>query len=234
MFRKPALRSWLLLVVGLTIFLSAAHWQNGRARYKDQLSREFAQALAVKDAPDLEQALANPLPGAYQTVHLRGRLDTAHLLLLDNQVKDGRVGVQVFSPLRTDAGRQLLVQLGWVPWPNRQQAPALPPIADTFDSVGLLAPPPAPGVIADSIGQGPYPRVLMSIEPAKVAEALGQGPMLGQVFWPQADPNSGFVRAWHPPGIGAERHRGYALQWLSFAIAAVVFFLYLHRPSSRD
>lgn len=234
MFRKPALRSWLLLVVGLTIFLSAANWQYGRARYKEQLAREFAAALAVRDAPALEQALAQPLPGAYRTVHLRGQLDTAHLLLLDNQVKNGQVGVQVFAPLQTDAHRRVLVQLGWVPWPNRQQPPAIPPITAAFDSVGLLAPPPAPGVIADSVGQGPYPRVLMSVEPSRVAETLGQGPLLSQVFWPQADNQSGFARDWHPPGIGAERHRGYALQWLSFAIAAVVFFLYLHRPSTRD
>ncbi|WP_170113333.1 SURF1 family protein [Ahniella affigens] len=233
MLRKPALKSWLLLVVGLTIFLSAANWQYGRAQYKDQLAREFAAALAVRDAPTLDAALAAPLPGAYQTVHLRGQFDQAHLLLLDNQVQDGRVGVQVFAPLQTDTGRHVLVQLGWVAWPNREQPVAIPPIPANFDSVGILAPPPAPGVIADSVGQGPYPRVLMSVEPASVAETLGYS-VLSQVFWPKADASSGFQRAWHPPGIGAERHRGYALQWFSFAIAAIILFLYLHRPSTRD
>lgn len=234
MLRKPALRSWLLLVVGLTIFLSAAHWQYGRARFKDQLAREFAAALTVTDAPNLDAALQTPASGAYRAVQLQGQLDLAHLLLLDNQVREGQVGVQVFAPLTTASGQHVLVQLGWRPWPNRQNPPELPNIPVEFDQVGLLAPAPAAGVIADSVGQGPYPRVLMSLEPAKVAASLNRSPMLDQVFWPKASADSGFVRDWHPPGIGAERHRGYALQWLSFAIAAVFFFLYLHRPSTRD
>jgi len=232
MLRKPAIFSWLLLITGLIVFLSAANWQYRRAIDKDRVAADFAAVRHNVAPSDLTPALENTEGVAYRSARVRGRVDRDHVFLLDNQTREGKVGVSVFVPVIDVTGPTILVQLGWIPWPDRRSAPAIPPMPETFDSTGLIASPPAPGLIRDSVGAGSFPRTVMSIEPALIGPAIGQPELATRVFWPNEDPASGYVRDWRPPGIGADRHRGYALQWLSFAIAAVILFLILHRKKS--
>lgn len=235
MIRQPSWSSVLLLVAGLAVFVTAARWQYGRALEKDDSARAFAAALADASPPPLDAAAPGDLAGerAFSAVRVAGTVDRTRVVLLDNQIRAGRTGVSVFAPLVTASGRAILVQFGWVAWPDRRVPPALPALPETLDSTGLLAPPPSPGLIADSIGSGPYPRLLMSIDPAALAAEWQTPALPAQVFWPQADAASGFERDWQPPGIGADRHRGYALQWASFAVAAILLFLILHRKKSK-
>lgn len=231
MIRQPSWSSVLLLLAGLAVFVTAARWQYGRALEKDDSARAFAAALAELDPPPLDAVDPADLAGerAFSAVRVAGTVDRTRVLMLDNQIQGGRTGVSVFAPVATDSGRVILVQFGWVAWPDRRVPPALPALPERIDSAGLLARPPSPGLIADSIGSGPYPRLVMSVEPTALAESWRLPGLPRQVFWPQADPASGFARDWQPPGIGAERHRGYALQWASFAVAAILLFLILHR-----
>lgn len=232
MLRKPAIVSWLLLITGLIVFLSAASWQYRRAIDKDRVAADFKAVQIDAEPIDLALALDNAAGLAYLPVRVRGRIDRDHVFLLDNQTRDGKVGVSVFAPVIDVTGPVVLVQFGWIPWPDRRQAPVIPPMPDTFDGPGLIAAPPSPGLIRDSVGTGPFPRTVMSIEPAIIGPAIGQPDLAARVFWPKDDPASGYVRDWRPPGIDADRHRGYALQWLSFAVAAVILFLILHRKKS--
>ena len=42
------------------------------------------------------------------------------------------------------------------------------------------------------------------------------------------DAGDGLVRDWHRRDIGADRHRGYALQWFSLALLTVVLYVVLN------
>ncbi|MBK8283694.1 MAG: SURF1 family protein [Ahniella sp.] len=234
--RKPSVTSWLLLIAGLAVFLTAGNWQYGRALQKDQGVRDFAAALADQAPPPLAAVLteAERSGRAYTAASVQGTLRRDEILLLDNQIQGGRTGVSVFVPLVTTSGQALLVQMGWVPWPDRRHPPAIPPLPESLGTTGLIAAPPSPGLIRDSVGQGPFPRVLMSIEPDVLAPILGLPSLSPKVFWPKSDPADGFARNWQPPGIPADKHRGYALQWFSFAIAAIILFLFLHRKKKTS
>jgi cytochrome oxidase assembly protein ShyY1 len=48
------------------------------------------------------------------------------------------------------------------------------------------------------------------------------------------DPHSAYLRHWTANVMPPARHRAYALQWFSFAIAAVVLFFVLHRVKRDD
>jgi surfeit locus 1 family protein len=40
------------------------------------------------------------------------------------------------------------------------------------------------------------------------------------------EPN-GYVREWQPPGLTAERHSAYGVQWYAFAVLAIALWLIL-------
>jgi cytochrome oxidase assembly protein ShyY1 len=61
---------------------------------------------------------------AFRRVRLHGQFDAAHSLLLDNRQRDGKVGVELLQPFQDQAaGLWLLVNRGWLPWPDRRTPP---------------------------------------------------------------------------------------------------------------
>ncbi len=60
------------------------------------------------------------------------------------------------------------------------------------------------------------------------------GADLGRSLYPRvllldADPASIYTRDWTPGFMPPARHRAYAFQWFTFAFAALVIFVLLHR-----
>jgi cytochrome oxidase assembly protein ShyY1 len=76
--------------------------------------------------------------------------------------------------------------------------------------------------------QADRPSLRLNIDLAAVARESGLQPMSERVFWPAPEAGSEFRRDWRPPGLSGDRHRGYALQWASFAAACLVLFLIFH------
>lgn len=232
-WRRPGILSTLPFVLMIAMFLVAAHWQWQRAMFKEARAKQFESALQADTVRSLVSALADPRP-AGERVRLRGSLDRERIVLLDNRIREGQYGVDVYAPLRTDGGQSILVGIGWVAADrSRQLAPALPPLPEQLDSIALLTDPPASGLRlgADSIADNAtYPLLLSRIDIAALRKRFALAELPDRVAELAPDGKSGFVRDWQLPGLGADRHRGYALQWLSFAIGTLVFFILWHRP----
>ena len=97
------------------------------------------QTGPLSDARAAEQRFAR--------LRVRGRYDSAHQVLLENIVHDGRPGYYVLTPLRT-AGAAVLVNHGWLPAnPDRSAAlPALRVAETTREVSGRIEPLPVPGL----------------------------------------------------------------------------------------
>jgi len=231
-FRKPSWWLILLLLAAEVAFVAAAQWQWQRGVFKDQRAREFTTALAERDAApqrDFNALLANTAD--FSAARLRGRLLLEHVLLLDNRIVQGQYGVDVFVPLALDGGGHVLVNLGWIAADSsRRVAPKLPTIAREFEASGLIAPAPSAGLSSHVAIQreARAPQMLLAMVPHEIAAALQLSPMLGRVFLPAAESASAFRRDWQPSGMSADRHRGYALQWASFALASLILFIMFH------
>lgn len=232
-WRRPSLRSTLPFLALIVLCLTAATWQWRRAGYKERLAAEF-QGAQSGAAGTLAAALDAPGASLSERVQIQGRLDLARLILLDNRIRDGQYGVDVYAPLRDVDGRWILVGLGWVAADRtRQHAPKIPGIDPDIDAVALLAPPPSSGLrlAADALPDPlRFPLLLSRIDIAALRSMLNQPVLADRVAVLEPDPASGFVRSWQLPGLSADRHRGYALQWFSFAIGTLVFFILWHRP----
>ena len=177
-----------------------------------------------------------PPADGFPRVQVDGRYLVDRLYLLDNPQHDERGGVEVFAPfvVRDQAQPLLLVDLGFLPGNGTAQVPQLPPLPTGEVSLeGLYVPPTPLGfeMGGDALArQTQWPKSSIFLDPVAVARDLGR-PLYPRVLALDADPASIYVRV-HTLDFSSmppARHRAYAFQWFSFAIAAVVILLVLNR-----
>ena len=214
-WRRPSLFALTLLVVGVAAFVWLGLWQLRRADEKQRLFDAFSQAESA--APiTLTQARRDETPQHYPRVSVSGRYDSGHVYLLDNQTREGRAGVIVWMLFQPD------------PY-NKPAIPELPGEVATL--TGLYAPPPGFGLRlgGDTLpGQATWPKTTIRIDRDEIARDSSRT-LDTRVLLLDADPAGGFERHWTPEVMVPDKHRAYALQWFSFAIAALVIFVVLHR-----
>jgi cytochrome oxidase assembly protein ShyY1 len=217
-------------------------WQLHRADEKEALLRRYATSATAPLQP-FDPVASTPPETAYPRVRLSGRYLPDRIYLLDNPKHDALGGVEVYAPLqRAGHERLLLVDLGFLPGNGTDTAPQVPALpAGEVTVQGLYVPP--PGVALEMGGdalaqQGTYPKKTIYLDSAQVARDLGR-PLYPRLLALDPDPAAVYVRK-HTLDFSAmppSRHRAYAFQWFTFAVAAVVIFLVLHRkrrPRARS
>ena len=231
---KPYLLRWLPPLAGaglIWLFLSLASWQLDRAAEKEALAALFDDTAR---ATDYDPQGAYEL---YQPVRAAGRYRGERQFLIDNIVRNARLGYYVITPFETAPGEALvLVNRGWVARP--QDARSLPDIAVGGDYRRIAArigrlPRVAirPGTAIEA-GQD-WPRVAVYPDTADIAASLGrQVDDRVLLLAPQAD--DGFLRQWQPRQNGAMMHYGYAFQWSAMALAVLLILAWQLRKSRRN
>lgn len=225
----------LLTAAGALLFIRLGIWQLHRADFKEALLRRYA-ASASAPLRDFAEVAAMPPADGFPRVRVSGRYLADRIYLLDNPRHDGRGGVEVFVPfaVRDQAPTLLLVDLGFLSGNGTRQTPELPPLpAGEITLQGLYVPPPPVGfeMGGDALArQSRWPKESIFLDPAEIARDLGQ-PLYPRMLALDADPASIFVRvhALDLSSMPPARHRAYAFQWFSFALAAVVILLVLNR-----
>lgn len=239
--RVFAPRAWgaLLACALLAAFVALGSWQLGRGREKQAMVDAFARGTGSSVVLS-GGASVDALP-RYQHVRAEGRFLPDRQVLLDNMPSStGKPGFRVLTPFeRTDGGRLLLVDRGWVPLgATRAELPAVTVDTATRTVAGRLDELPAPGVRvgeAGVTGDARWPRVLNFPRLEDVERVLGSAVEPRIVLLDGGLPD-GYERAWRPAlRFGPERHLGYAVQWFALALATLVVFLALSlRPARAD
>jgi len=230
-WHSPSPFAWLLLATGTTLFVSLGIWQLDRARQKEQLLAAFA---AAADEPAVNLARAGKMdPQHYPHVRVSGRFIADRGYLLDEQMHDGKVGVHAIAVFAAaNADRVLLVDRGWIAWNHAPgTSPPLPALPDdAAELTGIYAPFPGSGLRIGGnalVAQSVWPKLTLRIDAAEISADVGKR-ILPRILLLDADAHSGFVREWTPNVMPPARHRAYAFQWFTFALAALVIFGVLH------
>ena len=130
MFRFLLSRRWVLFAL-FVVLLGAACWRLGVWQF-DRLEERRADNTIIErnlDAPPVPATTvmdaAQPLPEQQQwrKVTVTGTYDVAEQTLVRYQTRDGRPGVNVITPLHTEAGSTVLVDRGWMQVTNDPTAP---------------------------------------------------------------------------------------------------------------
>lgn len=207
-------------------------WQLARAQEKRDLlavyaERQAGEAVSAAQLPQLEDP-------AYRRVRLFGHFDAEHSLLLDNRMRDGRVGVELLQPfLDQTSGLWLLVNRGWLPWPDRRNPVqfSTPEQALSLDAWVYVAPGATFQLHADPEG-GNWPRLLTAIDAGLLWPQLSRQGFAHELRL-QAGPAS-YRLDWPVVAMGPEKHLGYAVQWFALALALVLLYLYFGWHNNKE
>lgn len=229
--RRPTWFAVALTVAGILAFIGLGVWQLDRAAQKDELLRRFA-ASAAAGVEDFGRVAEAPPEDRYPRLDLQGTFVPGHYYLLDDQTHAGKLGVRVYAPF-APRGRDpyLLVDLGFLPKDGGVD-PRLPPLPEGETHVrGLYVPPPGVGIRmgGNSLpGQHGPEKAMVYVDLNDIGADLGRS-LYPRVLLLDADPASIYTRDWTPGFMPPARHRAYAFQWFTFALAALVIFVLLHR-----
>lgn len=218
----------VFLVAGVVLFSSLGLWQLTRAAEKQTLEDQRTSALEAGILPTLAKLVAEPQKYRYWAYQAKGHFLAQPQWLLDNKVRNGRVGAEVLSLFVPDGSSMaLLVNRGWFAPDSLQRKKWVPPLL-TLQSVelqGRLMVPPDVGIRFEQRNDPGTVLQFVDIDGLSVVAGLQIAPLVLQLGsgstddldrrWPQSDRN------------GSDKSRAYAAQWFSFAALSVVLFFVL-------
>ena len=213
-------------VVFIALFVKMGFWQLDRAQFKNSLQSAYENAADYTwISPDL-------VPERYQTLEVSGQYLVDRQILIDNIVRNGRLGYFVITPLRYSPHEPLLlVNRGWAL--KDAATGALPDIelettskmvrgrAGDLPRVGIR-----PGEAFADLST--WPRIAVWPTINEVSDQIGDE-VLPFVLLLDADQDHGFTRNWEPRQSGASTHYGYAVQWFAMAAAVLAILAWFFR-----
>ncbi|EAQ97562.2 SURF1 family protein [Congregibacter litoralis] len=219
----------LLLFPGL---IALGFWQLDRAQEKAEIAQrenDRAQAAAVSVAVLRSMPRAER---AYRKVMLQGHYLSDAVVLVDNQIRDGRYGHDALGLFFDQAsGQYLLLNRGWVPGDSsRRSVPDVEvPAGDLTLTATAYVPPGDPYLLAEEqFSSLEWPMLVQTVSSAALRELLhrevGENLLATELRLLPGEP-TGFRRDWPVVNVSPEKHQGYALQWFTMAAALAVFFI---------
>ncbi|WMN17895.1 SURF1 family protein [Pseudomonas piscis] len=229
---RPGLVPTLVVLALLPVLVWLGFWQLGRGEQKRQLLDSYAERRTAAPVP-LFELLEAPDP-AFARVRLHGHFDGEHSLLLDNRMHEGKVGVELLQPFLDQAsGRWLLVNRGWLPWPDRRTPPRFDTPSQSLDLEAwvYVAPGAAFQLHADPDGAR-WPRLVTAVAPGKLWAELGRTGFAHEVR--QESGPGAYLTQWPVVAMGPEKHQAYAAQWFAMAVALLLLYGYFGWHNARE
>ena len=169
-------------------------------------------------------------------VSVTGRYDTDEQLLVRNRVHNGQPGFEVLTPLVTDDGRAFVVDRGWVPTGNAQDAPdhvPAPPSGEVTAIVRLQQSEPRIPGRTDPAHTDQVQSVTLSDVAKKVGTPIYTG-AYGQLASESPAPTEARPLGWDRPTADTGLHLSYFIQWFMFAAGGFGFLAYLMVQEYRN
>ncbi len=224
-------RRWVLFAIAVALLALLAvrlgEWQFDRLTDREERNGFIAANIDADPVP-VDRVLSTddavPLEREWLRVTATGEYDDAATVVVRYQTRDGQPGVDLVTPLRTDAGTAVLVDRGWLSTPNTGTVPTdLPaPPSGTVTVTGWVR---ADGSGSSTAVEDGSTR---AISAAAIGETVDYPLYEGFVDAESEDPAAGtaLVRT-ELPDLGNGPHFFYGLQWWFFGLLAVFGFGYL-------
>ncbi|MBA6293175.1 SURF1 family protein [Colwellia sp. MB3u-70] len=216
--------NWPMVIFTMLVFSSLiklGFWQVDRALEKEQRQQRISE-LSQRQDLSLAQVLTlsglqdgiNDLP-----IQLKGDFVGDKIFLLDNQPNKGRLGYRVYQIIESN-GDAILVNLGWVQGSiDRNILPEISPITGQHTITGHVREVEVGIQLqAQNLTNPSWPLRVQQIELDKFSELIGKK-LLPFVVYLDKKETIGYIKNWQPIVMPPEKHRAYAFQWFSLALA---------------
>lgn len=221
----PGFWPTVVVLIMLPVLISLGFWQLSRAQEKRVMLAQYAERrMAAPVQPGEMLYVDDP---AWRRVRIQGRFDAEHSLLLDNAIRDGKAGVELLQPFLDHAsGLWLLVNRGWVPWPDRRAAPVFGTPSQRLDlDAWVYEPVGARFQLHPDAATDTWPKLVTSVAPEVFWAELDREGYLHEL---RLEPGPAAYRVdWPVVAMSPEKHVGYAVQWFALACALLVLYGYL-------
>lgn len=222
----------VVAVLLIVCFVSLGMWQLDRAAYKKRLYESF------RAEADYERVLGEMPVSPYQPIKSYGHYLGDRQFLIDNIVKNGRVGWYVVTPFEYSVDEPLLlVNRGWLAKPlERGVLPDVDTAPGNLEVKGRARNLPLVGIRPGEAFEGSesWPRLGVYPTLDEVAAELDRD-VLQFVLLLDPEPSSGMLRQWQPVQSGPATHYGYAFQWFAMAVTVLgIFILHLRKRFRRE
>ncbi|QHN63367.2 SURF1 family protein [Curtobacterium flaccumfaciens pv. flaccumfaciens] len=214
-------------------------WQWDRRNEAVRQNEQVAQNYDHTPVP-LDRAL--PKASSWQDeqewlrVSVTGRYDVDSQLLVRNRVHNGQPGFEVLTPLVTPEGRAFIVDRGWVPTGNAQDAPdhvPAPPSGEVTAIVRLQQSEPRIPGRSDPKDTDQVQSVTLADVANKVDDPIWTG-AYGQLASESPAPTEARPLGWDRPNADTGLHLSYFIQWFLFAAGGFGFLAYVMVQEYRN
>ena len=225
MHRRLTVVFIVFAILGAALFARLGWWQVTRLRERQAFNATVAGRLDSSEVAFAELP-RDPASARFRRVHVEGTWDAAHEVVLVNRSRNGSPGVHLLTPLRVaGSDTAVLVNRGWVYAPDaanvadrgRWRVPT-----DTARVSGFVVSFPALASASATAGEPP---LLRTVDPEALARWTGYPVHAFQLVEQRADTlarRDSTPAAIAPPPLDEGSHRGYAFQWFTFALIALV------------
>lgn len=224
---QPNSKILLFALFFLPLLVSLGFWQLQRAEEKQQILDRYQTNRQLPPLTIL-QGLDSGQDQQYRRAQFEVELDNSRRIVLDNRVKYGRPGYEIFQAATVaGASKRLLVNRGWVPASlDRSQLPDYPIISGNLPLRGYLYRTLRGGYqLDDGITTLETGATRVGWITVERAERLS-----GEDFFPyqlrlDRDSLAALDTGWTTVSVQPQKHTAYAVQW--FAMAATLLLLTL-------
>ena len=211
----------LLVVFSLLVLLG--FWQLNRAEEKRQILKSIEKKR--QQVPILiDSDYKNLVDNIYQIIKLRGRYDSEHQFIYDNQIHEQQAGYYVLTPFYLqNTEHALLVNRGFVSWKgDRSKLANIDVDSNQREIMVEILKPIIRPKLTDDNAMLNYPRLIQTLDIKKIIKTSNIHflPVIARLKKSEPD---GFIRAWKPFYGSVDKHIAYAWQW--FLMAAVLGFI---------
>ena len=233
---RPALWPTLISLPILVLSLSLGIWQMERREWKlDILDRLTANQAAAPLTLD-ELLRGNPLRHEYGRVKVAGTFMHDKEFHLAARSLKNKVGMQVVTPLKTDDGRIVLFDRGWIPSEKKEPAQrAEGQVAGRVELTGIVRRSQIKGRFVPD--NAPDKNVWFQVDVPLMRQLAGASPDPRlDTFFLEADaaPNPGGVPIGGQTRLDIPNdHLQYAITWFLIALALAGVYLAYHWENGR-
>lgn len=211
----PAVAAVTLIIV----FAALGNWQLDRAAEKVATGTLFENVSPYTQVANVVEATR------FQHIEANGRFFSDRQILIDNIIRNNRVGFFVITALEYDSEQPLLiVNRGWIEKPRDLDGLEDIRIDGNWRIVrGRVGNLPRVGIRSGEpfAFTGDWPRVGVYPTLPDVSQQLGRE-TLPYVLLLDPDAEGGFLREWKPRQAGPSTHYGYAFQWFALCLTVIV------------
>jgi len=247
--RLPWLIFTLIIFAGL---MKLGFWQTERAVEKEQrliriTELQQQQAISLSQVLALNAQKSSNLPASESTdflidadyfndfpLELVGDFNSEQVFLLDNQVNKNQLGYRILQVAMVD-DYAVLVNLGWLAGSiDRNVLPEVTPLAGNyrfkgnmrFVETGIM-------LMEQNFDNFQWPLRIQQVELTKFSKLI-DAKLLPFVVYLDKKEDIGFEKNWHPIVMPPEKHRGYAFQWFSLAVAWLLLMIWAAKRAASN